>query len=268
MNHSCRFLEARNFAVYYGRGCSRELACFDIAIVEPRAWDTQSLASLKSHNTMVLAYFSLLEPAPGEDITQLRARDLLQVDGRICREPTTGNLILDPRSRAARERLARLLPPILEQPYDGLFIDTAGDIERPPLFGEDDLFVATALMIRNIRQRWPGIVICQNWGLEKLRYFSVDYVDAFCWENYNRSLRNTWFNQTMHWLANLEGKRTLLLGETLSPNCEPSDPDIEMAIRCQDDHFISYLAPRGYVSGVNVHWLEILRRYAPRREVR
>ncbi len=259
-----RFLDARSYVIYYGHGCAGELKLFDIAILEPAAWDRERVSDLKTSGLIALAYFSLLEIQPGETPAGLEPPGFLMSRIPTLQAPVHPQArIIDPRSRACTCRASRLVENAMHMGFDGLFVDTVSDVEKSGLCDTDgavvpgdELALAVAQQIAVIRDRWPGAIICQNMGLETVCHLTLDIVDGFCWENFNGSTRNAWFWATLEWLA-LAGpeKKVLLLGEESEPG-ETSNSDIEMARLGRTRGFLTYLAPRGYCSGTNPGWLD------------
>ncbi|MDP2859830.1 MAG: hypothetical protein Q8P50_17910 [Bacillota bacterium] len=253
-----RFLDARNFVVFYGYGHAEEVQRFDIAILEPAAWDGDSVLRLKDAGLVVLAYLSLLEPQPGEALDGFGPSDFLSE--RAAEACGHQQLIVDPGSPRCIERAQAKVTNAMRLHFDGLFIDTVSDVERPVLTRfdgsvapADQLALAVVHAIASIRQAWPSAILCQNMGLETICRLSVGSVDGFCWENFNRCPQNRWFWKTLEWLAGLgPEKRVFLLAEGGDCTVTDSQRDIEMASRGQSLGFLTYLAPRGYSSGVNL----------------
>ena len=260
-----RFLDARNFVVFYGHGHAEEIRLFDIAILEPGAWDGDSVLRLKEAGVVVLAYLSLLEAQPGESLDGFGPSDFLSE--RATQACGYQAQIMDPRSPRCAVRARAKVTNAMRLHFDGLFIDTVSDAERPsltPLDGSDvpadELALAVAHAIASIQQAWPSAILCQNMGLETVCRLSASSLDGFCWENFNRCPRNRWFWMMLKWLAGLgRRKRVLLLGEGGDCTVAAGPRDIEMARRGQILGFLTYLAPRGYSSGVNSQWLDELQ---------
>lgn len=259
-----RFLDANSYVVYYGGGCAGQLKLFDIAILEPAAWDRESILDLKVSGLIALAYLSLLETQPGESPAGLEPRDFLMSQAPVPQALAQSQAcrIIDPRSQTCTCRASSLVANAMRMGFDGLFVDTVSDVERPGLCDAggaaapgDELALAVAQQVGALRHRWPSAVICQNMGLETIRHLTCGIVDGFCWENFNRSIRNAWFWATLEWLARAGSKKKVfLLGEESEPG-RTSQSDIEMARTGHTRGFLTYLAPRGYCSGVNSGWL-------------
>ena len=260
MRNADRFYAARDFVVYYGYGLEALASRFDVAVLEPAARTPDAVRTIQAAGTLVLAYFSLLETQPGEDGHGLKASDLLRLADAPYQAPGSGNFVIDPRSRACARRMEKKIAVLAKGPYDGVLVDTAGDIEDHRLPERHELVFAAASLMHCIRAVWPGAVICQNWGLEQLKEQTVNVIDGFCWENYNRALRNDWFWQTLRWLERQDGWKTLLLGETQAPGQQLATGDRDMALQGLKPGFASYLAPKGYCSGINSDWLACLER--------
>ena len=257
-------LECRNYVLYYGSGKEDEISKFDLAVLEPKARAAGALRAIKDNGVITLGYLSALEPEPGEDISYLTGADLIRTACGPLTDKTTGNLILDPRSKRCSDRMLRKTGMLMKAGFDGIFVDTIGDVEHPLLKQDNEFMLAARDLLISVRNAWPEAVICQNSGLERLKEFSRGLVDAYCWENHNNAPRNEWFFETLSWLEQLKGTRILLLGQERSAGFV-GERERDMAERGFVPGFMSYLAPRDYVAGVNVWWLDYISRFSRRR---
>lgn len=256
MDRLAAFAGAKNFVVYYGHGREDQLSSFDVAIVEPAGHGSTGLKEMQHSGTLVLAYLSVIEvPEWDPAFKMLKAEDFLLSPGR---QPLInmeyGNYLADLGSKRwtglIMHRAARL---IANSGYDGLFLDTIGDVEWAGDGGSirDSLLVAAADFVRQIRNLFPGRVLIQNQGLESLCLLTAPYLNGICWENPpldNESIRQ-WVRNMIGQLSMFKeryGLKVLMLQE------EKETPNrIAGEISCENG-FLLYRAPRGYTTGINL----------------
>lgn len=264
MDGTSKFTAAKNFALYYGLGREDELAGFDVAIVEPAGQSELSVIRMQKSGTLVLAYLSIMEISPTDpQVKMLKTEDFLYIDGQPVINREYGNYLLDLRSRRwlglLFHRVGKL---IIQSGYDGLFLDTIGDVESAELdSGARDLQLMAAVdFIRRIRSMYPSLIMVQNCGLERLCFFSAEYVNGICWENppLDKNACRPWVETIINQLKQFKkkyGTQVLLLLEGKGGLAEYDLPDgmnYRMARRiAEKNDFLLYRAPFRYVTGVN-----------------
>lgn len=248
-----RLKEARDFAVYYGSGLSDTLKAYDIAIIEPAGHDETDLRAMQEAGTLVLAYLSVMEI--NHDMPEfrlLRNEDFLEIDGERVINKEYGNFLLDLSSRRWINLLVQKAVRLMGKAgYDGLFLDTIGDVEEPGWPGpvRDAQLLAAVNVVSELRQLWPHHILVQNCGLERLVSLTAGLVDGVCWENPPLlASAVSWVETVAARLAGLRqefGLQTLVLAEALDRNGALNTA----ARRIAADHgFLFYQAPRNYLS--------------------
>lgn len=244
MSRRDRLLAAQNYVLYYGQGRAQELARFDLAIVEPLGQNPQTIQDIRDSGTLVCAYLSVVEFNEHLPLFHmLRPGDYLTSAGQPLFNKQYGNYLADlcsPRWRGLLLYQAGQL--LLNTGYDGLFLDTIGDVEDPflaPELRQSQLRAATEV-IELIRRTFPEHILIQNNGLEKLCLCTAGMVDAFCWENppLDRGEGDEWassiWNRLLDFQENLQTKILLLTQEK--------------AYNAPDNGFLYYCAARDYLS--------------------
>lgn len=174
----------RSVAVYYGQGSEQVLSSFDLVVVHPDNVKATAVQFLRSKGTRTLAYLSALEiprdphrPVPE---TALRIGDTPLVQEEF------NNWILDPRQPRVRDRLYDLAAKVSDLGFDGIFIDTLGDVEdrRIPASLRSLLAPAAAHLVAGLVEEVGCGAIVQNWGLYDLLPLTAPYLDGICWENF------------------------------------------------------------------------------------
>lgn len=187
MSRRERFKTARNFAIYYGSGQSTALKTYDIAIVEPAGQEQAGIKAVQEAGTLVLAYLSVMEI--NQDMPEyrmLKNDDFLALNGEKIINEEYGNFLVDLCSQRWRNLLAQKAARLLGRTgYDGLFLDTIGDVEDPGWPGSlrDTQLMAAVNIVNDLRGLWPGHILVQNCGLERLASLTAGLVDGICWEN-------------------------------------------------------------------------------------
>ncbi len=214
--------KVRSFAVYYGRDGLNKLVDFDMVIVEPAAQSPISLSELKKRGILALAYVSAVEVNKSfVENGLLRSEDLLTVRGQPLENSQYGNYLADLRSKnwclLLWDKIGNLL---LHDGYDGIFIDTLGDLEWEiiPKTCRENMYLAAAEFIMSVRDAFPGHLIVQNNGVNEICKFTAELIDSLCWENPSSGslrhwMRNRQVMKQLHRMSKQHGFRVLLLFE-------------------------------------------------------
>lgn len=177
--------EVHHFAVHYGGGVISDLTSFDLAVVEPAHYTPTEISWLQSRGTRVLAYVSVVEIGDYHDLfSNVSREDFLFCDGEPMRQPAYGTYLLDLTSARWRGTLLHHVGTLLTQGgYDGVFLDTIGDVEMPNLPDSFAQVDAAVQFVQNIRRWFPDAWIVQNNGLELLCLRTAQWLDGIVWEN-------------------------------------------------------------------------------------
>lgn len=175
---------AGSFAVYYGRGSEQVLSSFDLVVVHPDNLKQAAVSYLQAKGTRVLAYISALEVPRDPD--RRSPESALRIDGAALVQEQFGNWILDPRTPQAQDRLVSLGQQVADAGFDGVFLDTIGDVEdrRIPAPLRALLLPAAARMVAALVDEVGCGLMVQNWGLQDLLPLTAPYLDGVCWENF------------------------------------------------------------------------------------
>lgn len=173
-----------SYAVYYGQAGEEILSRFDLAIVDPGGRSPAGVQRLKERGAAALAYVSALE-VPRRPDTGPPGNVLIH-NGRPASNEEFNNWVLDPRLPPTRRRFLDLAERALALGFDGIFVDTIGDVEDhrfpPELSGE--LLPAAAWLVAETARQHPNCVLVQNWGLFGLLPLTVHHLDGVCWEDF------------------------------------------------------------------------------------
>ncbi|MFA4885254.1 MAG: hypothetical protein WC601_05705 [Desulfotomaculaceae bacterium] len=262
-----RFNAAKNYALYYGDGRDNELSSFDVAIVEPGGQSPESVRRMQDAGALVLGYLSVSEIHPSMDeFKLLDYSDFLCINGRPLVNREYSNYLADLRSKRWNDILLYKSGHILHNlGYDGLFLDTIGNVESGDLAVslKDSLLIAAADIVRKIRAIFPNHIIVQNCGLENLCFLTSGYLNGICWENPNfeNPAGMLWAKNIVSNLVKLKDRYGLkifiLLEEKDKAGAGAPDAATErnyqMAREVAElNRFLLYRAPYRYVGGVNL----------------
>ncbi|WP_438448558.1 endo alpha-1,4 polygalactosaminidase [Gorillibacterium sp. sgz5001074] len=179
--------QVRTFTVYYGIGDYERLRAYDMVILEPAGHTREGLSRLKASGTLVIAYVSFMELRPEEQNRYgLREEDWLQVNGAPVRNEAFHTRLVDLRSRRwAGLLLERIRQLLTVEGYDGVFIDTVGNVEWPSLPEEvrKSQALAAVGLIKTARGLFRDHLLIQNNGVSELIFHTADWIDAVTWEN-------------------------------------------------------------------------------------
>lgn len=251
MHRRERFTRASNYAVFYGRESPDELTNYDVVIVEPQAHDECSLTGLKSRNTLVIGYVSVMEASSHHpDFHVLSDLDFLKFEGQALKNHTFDTWLLNLASKRWQSLLHHQIGYLIRVlGYDGVFLDTIGDVEFPHFTGTTrvSLMEAALDLVRSVREIFPEAVLIQNNGLEMLLDKTATYLDGVCWENPPCNIVDPWVKNILMKLGRYSegGLRTLLLSDKLD---EPTDRLTELQKRIPGS--LTYRSGADYVSFV------------------
>jgi polysaccharide biosynthesis protein PelA len=253
--------KVNTYAVCYGAGREKDLIKFDMVIVEPGFYDETAISRLQDAGVIVIAYVSVIEMHKSHTLRSLlKEEDYLVIEGkRIFNEEYKTDLI-DLRSKRWKSILVHQIGNlILNYKYDGIFLDTIGDIEFdtiPP--HHQDLLISSAVnFIREIRSLFKDCIIIQNNGLEKVFTATSDFIDGLCWENppLDKEECRKWVSATVKQLTYLHQNRDvkiLVLLEEHENNAVTKDEVLHLEAEKLSitNNFILYKAPYRYVGDV------------------
>jgi len=252
MNAREKLHQASNFALYYGIGREEELSNFDIAIVEPRGQKTKSINTLHEKGTLVISYLSVMEIHPSfPEFKLLREDDFLIANGMPIQNKAYGTYVADLRSKRWTDMVYHAAGKLIyHEGYDGVFLDTIGNIEMPEIpeeHRESQILSAVALTTK-IRSLSNDCVVIQNNGLERLCDHTAGMIDGICWENppFNRPESFKWAEKMLYKIKSLKEKYQIQLFLLFEDNEDEAAKKI-----ARENNYLIYSAPAGYTKGVN-----------------
>jgi len=163
-----------NYAVYYGSGRIEELKKFDMVIIQPESYTADEVGHIRQSGTLVFAYLSVGEAEPYRWWFEL-----IRDDWILEKNPNWNSLYVDAGKAGWRSVLTnKVLPKMLQKPFDGLFLDTLDTVDVYP-----DTFSGMVRLIKEIHAKYPGKLLIQNRGFS-LFDRTASLVDGIMYEDF------------------------------------------------------------------------------------
>lgn len=169
-------LKPRRWVVYYSdKAPASDFASYDLVVLDSKYHPP--VAQVKDGTKVVLGYLSLGEV--NHDRNYFAA---VKAEGLLIQENKNwpGSFMVDLRERRWRQRVVEeLVPAILQQGFDGLFLDTldnAAYLEESSPARFQGMRQAAVDLVRTLRTEYPSIRIAINRGYDLLEQVAP-YVD-------------------------------------------------------------------------------------------
>jgi len=246
-----QFLKARNFTIYYGSGNEEKIAKYDVAIIEAKGHLPEQVRIIQAGKCLCIGYMSIIEVNPSDyRFRYLKEEDFIKCNGKPEINTTYGNYLVDIRSKRWQDILMHEAGRLIEGfGYDGIFLDTIGNVENPNVVKEYGslLIDESVLFLEKLRSRYPNHIIIQNNAVEKLIQFTSGIVDGICWENPPISQKSSrlWFDEIIYRLNKVKDGDKLKILVVL----ESDNPDDARKLHLFDElGYLTYLSPVNYLS--------------------
>ncbi|MGP7819546.1 endo alpha-1,4 polygalactosaminidase [Niallia sp. 01092] len=211
-----------NFKIYYGEATEqaiKELSSYDLVVIEPYAFSKKQIKQLRSNNTKVFGYLSVME-LEAAHIPQVKESDYFYYGNQKWEIPQWNTYIMDLSKAHYRNILLKKVKnQIVQKGMDGVFLDTVGDIDdyfydKPK---EQKKFrTSYNTLLNSIKSTNPNLLLIQNWGFNTLKSTSIKKVDAILWEDFNREIvsEDQW---SQNWISYFK-QQINLTTFTVAPN--------------------------------------------------
>lgn len=188
MSNRAQFRRIEKLGIYYGSGAWDRLIQYDAVVLEPGHRSKEEIQAMRDRGTMVLAYVSVMEVHDEHPL-----RTFLSEDMYMRKETPPYDFIVQ---ASYQNRLVGLDLPnwrglllrhigqlLTREGYDGVFLDTVGDVEMDVISNQLQQIEGATLLVEQIRRVFPDTIIVQNNGLELLCDYTAPFVDGITWEN-------------------------------------------------------------------------------------
>ncbi len=190
----------KSYTIFYGyptEDAMHELKKKDLAIIEPSMYSNEQVQALHAAETIAIGYLSVMEAPAWNRYRQERLQPdhYLTVSGAPVYFPKWDSYLMDLRCSSYRRLLLEeIRSHIATKGFDGIFLDTVGDIDDhvadPKL--KHELCKAYAELLRDISREYPHLALIQNRGFASLDA-AAPYICGFLWEDWRGALvRDPW----------------------------------------------------------------------------
>ncbi|MGX6443170.1 putative glycoside hydrolase [Neobacillus sp. K501] len=210
----------KNYKIYYGEvndSEAEQLGNYDMAILEPHQVNKEHVSKIKETGTLTFGYISIMELQNWDKkfVSKVKESDYLLDNAEKIYIDKWDTYLMDIASTRYQQLLINEIEEeIIQKKFDGIFLDTVGDIDD---FYHDNEEVSAHLragyhvLLQTITQKYPDMLLIQNWGFPTLKTISKDYVDGIMWEDFNKKqLTNSqWGQKWVKYLQKLQQKENL-----------------------------------------------------------
>lgn len=183
----------QNYKYYLDAGdetIAERMKELDLIIVEPIVMQPEYIRAAQESGTVVYGYINALEADKwNEDLyRRFEEQDFYKdVHGNRMYFRKWDSYLMNITSPHYQEILLEEIEKrVVDNGLDGVFLDTVGNIEsylsvdERPAYNE-----AMKTFIIEIRKRFDGISVAQNWGFDTLLGHTAPYVDFIMWEDFS-----------------------------------------------------------------------------------
>jgi polysaccharide biosynthesis protein PelA len=210
----------KNYKIFYGEvndSEAEQLGNYDMAIIEPHQINKEHVSKIKETGTLTFGYISIMELQNWDKkfVSKVKESDYLLDNGKKIYVDKWDTYLMDISSTHYQQLLLdEIEKEIIQKQFDGIFLDTVGDIDD---FYSDNEEMAAYLrdsyleILQKITQKYPDMLLLQNWGFPTLKTTSKNYVDGIMWEGFNKKqLTNSqWGQKWIEYIQMLQQKENL-----------------------------------------------------------
>lgn len=256
MSERTAFRSVERFSVYYGSGALDRLLRYDCVVVEPAHHSQQAIQALKDNGTIVLAYVSIMEVHDQHPLRDFASEEEYLREAappyHFIMQKQYQNRLVDMRSPSWRGHLLRHIGALITvEGYDGIFMDTIGDVEMVNMPNQLQQIEGAYTLVQQIRKWFPETILVQNNGLETLCNYTAPYLDAITWENPPLHLPDSkqWIEAVAERLVYLRTTQSLRVLILFEGSHQDSRTDFLRARSFAQEHgFTPYFSPEHYQS--------------------
>ncbi|MFP3917479.1 endo alpha-1,4 polygalactosaminidase [Lysinibacillus telephonicus] len=213
-------LDVNSYKIYYGEiddSKAEQLSNYDMVVIEPHETTKEHVSEIKEAGTIALGYISIMELQTWDEefVEKVKDSDYLLDDGERVYVEDWDTYLMDITNPHYQQLLLdEIEEEIIEKQFDGILLDTVGDIDD---FYHDDEEMASYLrngyveLLQSITDKHNELLLLQNWGFETLETSSKDYVDAIMWEDFdkNRLKTSKWGQDWIQYFQTLESEENI-----------------------------------------------------------
>lgn len=183
-----------NYKIFYGRPKQEHLDAmrdYDLVIVESTAYTEEQVDYIQSNGTKVYGYISVMEVATWnqEYMSKFKEEAFYKRDGERVHYAEWDSYLMDMSNDHYREvLLAETREQVIDKGFDGVFLDTVGDIDNEFWNNPEELAKQREGLVKylEVLKNEEKISTIQNWGFDTLKTTSIDLVDGIMWEGFTK----------------------------------------------------------------------------------
>lgn len=217
-----------NYKIYYGEAndeITEKLGNYDLVIVEPHEFTKEKIAAIQDKDTITLGYISIMELEKWNAgfVKKVKESDYYYNKNEKMYIEKWDTYIMDISKPHYRQIiLEEIQEEILTKGFDGIFLDTAGDIDDYFLKKPKELRKLRngyVTLLKEIKRQDNELILLQNWGFDTYKNASNPYIDGLLWEGFskNRNQHDKWSQSWIKYFKEEEGKGNLAVF-TVSPD--------------------------------------------------
>lgn len=210
--------DVKNYKIFYDAPTPKileKMKNYSMVIIEPVYYTKQQIDTIKSSGTKVFGYINSMEADNwNTGLTKyLQPGDYYYNNSQKFYLPEWDAYLMNMSSSHYRSVLIdQIKLHIQDKGMDGIFFDTAGDIDdyfcddAKQLKVQRDGFIS---LLQQVKSQFPEKSIIQNWGIDTLTAASAPYVDGIMWENFNQPIvaKDAWAQEKIKELTALQKKK-------------------------------------------------------------
>lgn len=208
--------KADDFRIYYGKPSGavlKKMAAYDVLVLEPSYYSAEQVRTIKKGGSKVFGYLSSTEvnQADRKMIDALNPDDYVYKNGKKVYFKEWGSYLIDISKPHTQEALRKRVREIADtKEFDGIFIDTVGNIEEQPAvsFAKEAMQDGYIDFLKKVKEEKPGVLLMQNRGFDTMRAGADRYVDAFLYEDFRAvyAAKDAWSIGQIRYIQSLEEK--------------------------------------------------------------
>ncbi|WP_394554617.1 glycosyl hydrolase [Priestia aryabhattai] len=245
-----KFERINNYKVYYGpptRTLLDKLKKYDMVIIEPSYYSKSDIKTLKEQGTLVFGYLSTMEINNWNTriIKQTIPDDYFYKNGKKVFFPKWDSYLMNISSHHYQKiLLGQLKSSIVNKGFDGVFLDTVGDIDNQQM-DKNNLVrqqKGIVLFCKSIKNQYPSLLTIQNSGFPTLKDYTIPYIDGVMWESFSvpKVSTDAWSLKQIKILNQLQKDFSLVVFTVSSENKSQSSSF------AKKNHFINLHSNKNY----------------------
>lgn len=186
--------KVHSFHIFYGHpneAIVAKLATKDAAIVEPTAFTKEQTSNLQEEGVRLFGYVSLMQLENWNEKLKKKVipSDYAKQNGNTIYIKEWDTYVMNISEKHYRDILLwKIKSEIATKELDGIFFDTVDDLDyyfRDDPVLQNKMRKGYSLLLDEIKQKYPELLIIQNRGFDSYKTVSRKKVDGLLWEGFS-----------------------------------------------------------------------------------